>query len=440
MVANDYNLTAPEAEAYVVGCLMVAVEKMPTVRALVAPEDFSDIKLRTVYQTLIDLSERKLPYSLPAAVERMRANCTLEAVGGRDELVRLSSLGFLPAHISHCARIVADSAALRRICAEADTLKADAQEVRGWDHSQVSEFAAEAAQRLKALADRVGATGVGVTAADVLDAARLDALKPADERPICSFALIDLDAFGPLLARGRLVVVGATPGSGKSTLLLHSALEAARQGRGALLVSLEMTAREIADRITSHEAAKPVPLGGFSPDAYGYAARDEAARRLRIYTEAGLTMLGISRLAKDALRADGTDLLVVDYLQLLQLGHKAENRQQEVAAIARGLKQIALDLDITIIAAAQLNRQVREREEPMLAHLKESGEIEAAADVVLLLWPDADPSPRLNVKVAKHRGGRTGTTALDWRRETYTLRNTSILGENWAAIQAAYQG
>lgn len=427
-------LSAPEAERAVVVSLLLAPDRMVEAQARLTPEDFTVQSLRLIYSALLELYRAGVPYSILALVERMEARGTLAAAGGVEAFRAMSDhLGLVEvAHFRQNTRILADTGNMRRMASKLRSLASEAESTRASNHDDVCAYFADTANQVSDLADKATASMEARTSADILDAARIRAGQPADNRPSVRLGLLDLDKMGDILRRGRLVIVGARPGVGKSTMLLHIALEAARQGASSTLVSMEMPEEELAERIAAHELGRPMPPTGFDPAAYGYVCDDEIHKLLHVYATPRVTIQALREHAKDAHRRGNCGMLLVDYLQLLRAA-RCESRQQEVGAVARGLKDIALELDIPVVAAAQLNRTVIDREEPGLSQLRESGDIEAAADVAILLWRKEEEDHQLQVRVAKFRGGKPGRCALDYTPETYSLRNASLLGEDLMA-------
>lgn len=441
MTAKEQTpLVAPEAEAYVVGCLMVAHECMPEASVRLSPADFADPSLSAIFGVMVALHKGGSPFSLPAAFEALKAKGMLEAVGGTKRLADLASEGYLPSHFTHYARIVQDTANMRRMVALLQRQADNAYHVRAADHGEACGYFTDTAKAIGELANAATTSVEGKTLADILDEARLEAMKPkATTQEAATFNLTDIDCNGKLLARGNLVIVGACPSNGKSTLMLHAGIEAARQGHNVHMVSLEMKDSEIAERVTAHEMAQPKPPDGFKPEEYGYVAKDEILSRFWVHSLPSISIKELYALAKDAKRRGHLDMLIVDYLQLVS-GPRHMDRQQEVAVVARTLKAIAMELDVPVIAGAQLNRNVDPHSEPMMGHLKESGEIEAAANVVLLLWTESKQAQRMKVKIEKNRSGTCADVELEWKREHFTLRTASILGEDLMAAETRTWG
>lgn len=438
MTTAPATLTSPEAERYIVGCLMVADQCMPEAAVRLTPADFADPALSAIFGVMVGLYRGNVPYSLPAAVEALRAKGLLEAVGGVKFLIDLCEERYMPSHFTYYALIVQDLSNMRKMERALRQCADNAYHVRAADHAEACAYFADTAKVVSEIANASTASLEGKTLIDVLDAARIQASLPKDERPIAKFNLIDLDGYGQLLQRGRLMVVAARAGGGKSTVMLHAGLEAARQGHKVFFVSLEMPDREISERVVARETERARPETGYGPEAFAYVAGDAVWGNMRIHSASGIRVAELYALAKDAKRRGNLDMLIVDYLQLVR-GPKCENRQQEVAAVSRAMKSMAMELDVPVISGAQLNRQADEFAEPSLDHLRESGEIGQSADSVLMVWEDKKGAARLRCKLAKNRAGPKGEFELEWNRGTFTLRNASILGEDLMVAEKAWR-
>lgn len=288
---------------------------------------------------------------------------------------------------------------------------------------------AEVVERARAALDAVAADARGDVRAedidDLLDRAldRYSAAAP----PALATGLVDLDdLMGGGLRPGTLTVIGARPGVGKSVVGCCVPTYAAIHGHGALIVSLEMPAAELTDRVVANLGSVNLDrLTRHTLDDRDWGAVESAARRLRglplaVVDEPHLGLTGIRSLARDRARtARGLALIVVDYLGLVRPADPRLPRQEQVAGISRGLKLLAKELHVPVLALHQLNRQseMRSGRRPVLSDLRESGAVEQDADAVWLLHrDDADEERRfeLEVHVAKNRHGRTGSVFLQW--------------------------
>ena len=244
----------------------------------------------------------------------------------------------------------------------------------------------------------------------------------------------DLDRFLGGLAPGRLVVVGARPGVGKSVMATNLALNtAARHGHAVLFASLEMSEREVGQRLLAAHAAVDLTrlAGGTTQEGEweSIAAKvgDLEALPIVIDDAPGQTVTHIRAAARNAQRRrDDLALIVVDYLQLVAPDSRRNNRAEEVAEISRGLKLLARETGACVVAAAQVNRESTRHSDgrPRLSDLRESGAIEADADQVILLHQPNDESPEIEAGVAKNRHGARGMATLHMAGHHAQLRST----------------
>lgn len=244
-----------------------------------------------------------------------------------------------------------------------------------------------------------------------------------EELPGVTSGFDDLDDLTNGFKRGDLVVLAAGTGIGKSAFALHLATKSAKAGAPAAIFSCEMTDKQWGKRGLAAACGIPhqrIERGPMSPEealkAREYLKEFEALP-LQFCMTAGYSIAQITSLARKLKIQNGLQFLVIDYLQLLSSSRHFENRTLEVAEITRTLKQLALQMDIPIIALSQLNRnnQYRQDKRPMLADLRESGSIEQDSDIVLFLHRDEkDLTKRgeIEVIVGKNRGGSVGTVEL----------------------------
>ncbi len=259
--------------------------------------------------------------------------------------------------------------------------------------------------------------------------------RPGGEITGTPTGLTDLDRATAGLQPGNLVVVAARPGMGKSALALQASLAACRKDTPAALFTLEMSAEEINQRALS--ALSNVPLmrirtrNGLTPtDRAALNQAGEHLQRMPLYIDdtvsARVTDIR-SRSRRLKQRQPALGLVVVDYLQLMLTDAKHDNRNLEIAAISRGLKLLARELDVPVMALAQLNRNVEGRADktPILSDLRDSGAIEQDADVVLFIHRDTgeDADPAAHLTIAKHRNGPTDQIRAAWLKDRAMFAN-----------------
>ncbi len=242
----------------------------------------------------------------------------------------------------------------------------------------------------------------------------VDALEERENNPLAIHAtgLVDLDRLlsGGGIANGGLIIFGGRPGTGKSVLQTQVAATFARRDEPAIVISLEMQRAEIAERLAR-------------------ATDRDKLRRLPIQIVDNASSLSrITSLIRLAHRRDGIQLACIDYLQLIETGDRSSNRERQVAEISRTLKRLAMELNIPVIAASQLNRGAEhDKRKPRLSDLRESGAIEQDADIVVLLHRADDESQLI---VAKQRNGGTGIIPVTFRAHLFRFENAAIYEGN----------
>lgn len=267
---------------------------------------------------------------------------------------------------------------------------------------------------------------------------RVAELKAAEGKPVrrtpTGFAPLDnlVGGFG----QSDLVVLAGATGGGKSALAEHVLAEVASSGRRVLVASAEMQAWELADRLLSRVSFVPAAairdnrVDTAQLHTLGLVADAPVWDRAQVIERRGsLHVQRIAQVARDEVRKGELGLIIVDYLQLISAivqGGEKRSRQAEVAAVARGLKNLAMDLSVPVLALSQFNREgMREGEEPELYHLRESGEIEQAANIVLFVWehPADKNEPDIRRLICKkHRAGAVNiATRLRWSPKTLTF-------------------
>ncbi|WP_435059540.1 replicative DNA helicase [Streptomyces sp. bgisy060] len=350
-------------------------------------------------------------------------------VGGASYLHTLVQTVPTAANASYYAEIVHERAVRRRLI-EASTRIAQVAYSGEGDIDDVR--SAVEAEVLDALATREQTAGYAYVREDVPDFwDQLDArIKGTGKMTGVPTGFVDLDAMTNGLQPGQLIVIGARPAMGKSTLALDIARAASiKNGLTSAFFSLEMGRSEITQRLYSAEsrvALHHIRSGTVTEDDLTRMAKRTPAIEgapLIVDDSPNLSLTEIRSRARRIKQAKGgLDLLIVDYLQLMQsgAGRRAENRQQEVSDISRNLKLLAKELEIPIIALSQLNRGPEQRTDkrPQISELRESGSIEQDADMVILLHredayeKESARSGEADLIVAKHRNGPTATVTV----------------------------
>lgn len=358
----------------------------------------------------------------------------LDTIGGPIALSNLYALGAPSGSISWHVKRVTDAAVLRRLHYAGSRITQLADTATP---AHVDDVVGQAQATMAAVPAVQGShtQSVGDALVDVMD----ELESPTGGQPVAT-GYYDLDrVLNGGLRPGQLIIAGARPGQGKTTLALDMLRHAAMgKGRTAVMFSLEMSNREVTQRILSAQSQVPFvkmqrrELGPAHWEAMAQAAGPIEAAPLIINDDPAITMLTIQATARRLAQQHELGLIVVDYLQLLTSGTKSESRQQEVSGFSRQLKLLAKDLKVPVVAAAQLNRAVEARGQdatPRLSDLRESGSIEQDADIVLFINrpdqtdPDGKRGGEADIIVAKHRGGSTATVTVANRLDVCRFDN-----------------
>ena len=434
-----------EAERALLGALLLDDERVAEVADFLKPEDFYDRRHGQIFEGILRLAERNAPINFVTLGETLRAEGVFESVGGAPYLVQLAQEITSSAHALHHGHIVADTSALRGLIQEATEIITQAYETRP-DGEAVKQVMDDSEQRIFQLARREASKGSEPIASAIKETfRRIEASAHREGLTGITTGFLDLDQLLCGLNAGELIVLAARPSMGKTALALNMIEHAAcsqpewlDRKPVVLHFTLEMGRQSIVSRMLCTRAkvdAHRIRTGRISTDTMHelMAVADELSRTtIFIDDTSALSMMALRGRARRQKAKTGLDLIVVDYLQLLSFP-KSESRQQEISNISRSLKGLARELDVPVIALAQLSRQVELRDppRPQLADLRESGSIEQDADVVLLLYrPEYYPQQRdeenkglAEVIVAKQRNGPTGIARLQFFESTMRFEN-----------------
>ena len=439
-----------EAERAVLGALLHNPERIPEAAEQLSPEDFFDRRAGFVFEAMAGLAERNAPVDLVSLAEALRAAGRFRSVGGAAGLIELRECVTSSALLGFHARIVAETAILRKLIGEATAIVGKAFETRP-DGNAVQDLLDESEERIFQIAsagDVRGAEPISKAIAETFR--RLDARTGDTGLTGLTTGFYDLDEMLAGLNKQELIVVAARPSMGKTAFALNLIENAAMSlpdwldgPPSVLLFSLEMGAQSLTSRMLCARARVPAYLlrsGRIPGDlrhSLSQAADDLTRTRISIDDTPGLTMMSLRSRARRLKASVGLDLVIVDYLQLLSFP-RSESRQQEISNISRSLKELARELEIPVVALAQLSRAVESRDppRPQLADLRESGSIEQDADVVMMLYrPEYYAKYRTEenqglaeVIIAKHRNGPTGEVKLHFFPEHMRFENRAPQG------------
>jgi replicative DNA helicase len=430
-----------EAERSVLGALMLDKNAIVNVADFLAPSDFYENKHRKIYESIIELWSKGEPVDLLTVSHSLKAGKQLQDIGGIDYLTELAESVPTSAHVVHYAEIVKEQRVRRDLIAAASEISEKA-----FGFQNFEELLEIVEQKIFGISQKSRPQKF-VAIKDELPAAyeRLEKLHRGEKdtlRGVPTF-FYDLDKFLSGFQPSDLIIVGARPSYGKTSLVLDIARQAAVLGKKSIgLFSIEMSKEQIIDRLISGQAQIPLwrLRTGKLADDMEFSLVQEALNELsnaKIFIDdtPSPTILQMRSMARRLQLEHGIDMIIVDYLQLIQPRTGNDNIVQQVTEISRGLKSLARELNVPVVAVSQLSRDVDKRDVkiPRLSDLRESGSLEQDADVVLFIYrKDKAVSPMedeiaedntVEIIVAKHRNGPTGTVKLIFDKEKVSFKN-----------------
>lgn len=441
-MAEVENFDAPfsvELETALLGALLYDATRLVDARALVTAEDFYLLRHRYIFEAMIRLEDRNEALNLTSMAEELRAAGRLDDIGGTLYLAQLISSTTDVQAAEDFARRVAEYAYRRRLLIAGDEIKRMARKL-DIDVAVLRDQAdATVAGADKGTGDNA-VVSLMVEFGRYLDEIEATQFLPATRSGLeTGFTDYDdlLDGFQP----GSLNLLAARPGMGKSAFLLCAALNVAKRGGKVYVWSGEMPRPQLRQRLMSIQSGIPGRVlqrglrpGGMTPETWAAFVRESGVLgKLPIYLDDVEDMtpaLLKARCQRVQRRYGGLDLIIVDYLGLMEAGFKKENRNNEVGYISRKLKQLAHIAPV--LCASQLNRELEKRgdKRPILSDLRDSGSLEQDSDTVTFIYRDAvyntatEFPNRADLIVAKNRHGPTGTVYLHFERSVTRFANT----------------
>lgn len=400
-----------EAEEAVLGAILTNDEAFYEIAAFLKPDDFFLVQHNFIWSAIVAVMERKQALDYITVVTELKNKGQLEEIGGPGRITFLINNTPTHLHAVTYARIVQVAAIRRSLLAGAAevakiALEEDAEISDVLDHAEQAIFSRTHQRTIR---DDVSIKD----AADSYFNAFGERMNGESGAIGLSTGIDGLDTIMPRrLWAGRLHVVAARPGMGKTSLLLQIALNVARQNGRVAIISLEMLAEELMDRLHKMETAIPYQkLDSATLDSQEFALftqvnGDIGRLPIRISDSPSMTIQQIASYGRAKQRTVGLDLLIIDYLQLITADNRYKgNRNLEIGEITRKLKELAMELKIPILMACQLSREGDEGT-PKLVHLRDSGEIEQNCDWVSFIFRHANqPDNRAMISVPKNRHG-----------------------------------
>lgn len=453
MTDEDKNLIAKvpphslEAEESFLGSLLIDKDAIIKIADSTLPEDFYKDANKIIYDTIKELYASQQPIDIITLANRLEEKKRLSDVGGRSYLAQLSNTVATSGNITHYASIIQRKATLRRLQQAA----AEISNISFNEEKEIEDILDQTEKKIFGVS-RKYLKNAFVPLDNLLTQAfdRIDELhKYSGKLRGLPTGFSDLDSLLAGLQKSDLIILAARPSVGKTSFALDIARQAAiRSKEGVAIFSLEMSKEQLVDRLICAQANVnlwKMRTGNLSDKEQDndFARIGEAMGKLSeapIYIDDSgtLSIMEIRAKARRLQMEKGLGLIVIDYLQLMEgRGKYGDNRVQEIAEISRGLKAIARELNIPILALAQLSRAVEMTHPaiPKLSHLRDSGSIEQDADIVMFIYRKAadrgynpndlpmDERYKAEIHIAKHRNGPTGKIDLFFDENTASFRN-----------------
>jgi replicative DNA helicase len=426
-----------EAEEALLGSLIIDPDAIFDVAAFLKPSEFYKETNRWIYRSILALYERHEPVDLITLTDELRKRNELDEVGGEALVIGLINIVPTSVNARYYGRIVEAAAMRRRMISAASTIANLAYE----QDEEINIVIDKAEQALFSISEERTTRDlvpVKEIASGYLD--RIEDLHArGDEIVGVPTSFSDLDKILGGLNRSDLIIVAALPGMGKTALQLAIGQAAARRhNKRVAIFSLEMSAEQLVQRMIAAETRidsqrlRRGDLQEFEWPIFYEAVGRISECQLYIDDTPSISPMQLRTKARRLFAEHGIDLIIIDYLQLMQAEHTQNNRVQEISEISRALKGLARELDIPVVAASQLSRAVEQRQDkrPQLSDLRDSGSIEQDADVVIFIYRDEyyklDNTERPNIaeiNIAKHRNGPTAVIDLYWQGQLATFRN-----------------
>ena len=416
-----------EAEEAVIGAILINPEVYFDVAQFLQADDFYIHRLRWIWEAYVHLQETKTPIDPLTVVEELREQGHLEEVGGAAYLTALASQVPISFHAEAYGRVVEAHSVRRKLLTAANRIATMAYD----EGEEITTVLDEAEKAVFTVSERRMRNDVaplkevmGEVYKEIID------LSERDEEIVgVPTGFRDLDKLLGGLQKSDFLIIAGRPGQGKSGFLLSVARNAAvKEKKHVALFSLEMSNEQVVQRLLSQETgidSQRLRMGKLYEND-----RDLLNDALVLFDNTVIFLDDTPAITPMQLRTKcrrldlehGLDLILVDYLQLMSGGRRIDNRVQEVSHISRSLKVLARELNVPVLAAAQLSRAVEQRADkrPMLSDLRESGSLEQDADIVMFIYRPDDKlegvkSNVTKIIVAKHRNGPVGEIELIFR-------------------------
>jgi replicative DNA helicase len=429
---------AIDVERQIIGAMMLDGEAIANAREILKEDDFFLDKHQTLYASMASMNDRNVPVDSITLAENLTKSNQLEKVGGESFILELSAEVLSWAHISQHAKIVKEKSTLRHLILACNDILKECYE----NSKEIAEILDESESKVFKVGDDQVSQGFIPISKALTETFKIIEQYSKNELMGVPSGFTDLDRLTGGFQKTDLIILAGRPAMGKTAVTLSMMANAAlKSDRTIAFFSLEMGQEQLVQRILCREAKinlQALRQGKLPKRDYGKlidVAGDLNKAKIFIDDTPNQTPIQIrSKCRRLAQQKQGLDLVIIDYLQLMNVSGKVENRTQEISQISRALKGLAKELNIPVIALSQLSRAVESRADgkPMLSDLRESGAIEQDADIVMFIYREEvykPEDPTLNGKaeiiVAKQRNGPTGEANLTFIKDYASFENYS---------------
>ena len=439
-----YNLEPPkdiEAEKAVLGSMMQSSDAVSDVIDVLHADDFYLKEHQEIYKVFVEMYRKSIGIDMQTTYSQLSTKKLTDLTGGMVYLGQLTNDAIVPSNAKYYAESVLAKAQMRKLIAEADLIRAKAYEEVDTPE-RVLDFAE---QRIFEIAHKQQKKNY-VNINDVL-VENIKEIKELEENkgklPGITTGFKDLDSLLGGLHKTDLIILAARPGMGKTSFALNLAENASKAGHSVMVFSMEMSKEQLGERMlamASNVDMNRIKRGTLSEDEWEALIETQDRFedfKLVIDDASEVSILEMKNKCRRRKAEAGLDLIIIDYLQLMSMGYKIDQREKEISALTRNIKIMAKELDCAVVLLSQLSRATEQRKDhkPQLSDLRDSGAIEQDADIVMFLrrddyYDDDEEEINMNsrkgvceVNIAKHRNGPTGMVELAWLASSTKFAN-----------------
>jgi replicative DNA helicase len=416
---------ALDAEEAVLGAIMIEKDILERTSMIRGDYFYMDAH-RLIYEACVSLSNTNQPIDMITVSEQLKKSNHLDLIGGAFYLAKLTQKVSSTANIEYHCAIIYEKWALRELIVRCSDV------VRECYRDKADVFAVK--NDLNIALDRISVEqGKEAVHIEPVIKRRIKEIDDAQNKKIhitgIDTGYHELNKVIPGWQKGNMIILAGRPGGGKSTAALNFANNAASKGIPVGIFSLEMTENELANNLLGIRAGVNklnITKNNLTEDNWRFI--QETTYDVPIYVDdtSGLSVAQFKAKARKMKKMYGVQMIIVDYLQLMKAGTKVGNREQEISFISQSIKNTAKELDMPIIALAQLSRDVEKRganSKPMLSDLRESGSLEQDANLVIFIYDEnaqdkSDLNPVIELIIAKNRGGMVGGRKFTFHKLT----------------------